>query len=492
MRQLIEPRRGFGVTPQRHQRHSGAMHRGRAPALPLPLHRGVKCRLRRFMRERKATLIPVAANQLRVIERRWRHGGERGRGNHERREDWKHSAHCDKKPEPYPESKPSLSDNLTGILQVVPALDAGGVERTTIEMAEALSQIGWRPLVASAGGRMEPALKEAGGMLLRLPLDTKSPHEIITNAFRLASIVRRRRVRLIHARSRAPAWSALLAARMTRVPFVTTYHGIYNASNLFKRFYNSVMIRGQAVIANSEWTARHIAREYHRKSGRIVVIPRGVDMLEFDPQKVSQERIAEIRAQWKVSIDEIIVLLPGRLTRWKGQLVLVDALAKLARDKALGTIHAVMIGDAQGRNDYTRDLRSAIAANGLGDHVTVAHHVTDMPAAYLAADVVVSASTDPEAFGRVTAEASAMGRPVIATNHGGSRETVLPNETGILTRPGDAVALAEALKTMVAAGPYWRKQMGERGHAYIASRFTTERMCAETIALYRELIAERR
>jgi glycosyltransferase involved in cell wall biosynthesis len=178
------------------------------------------------------------------------------------------------------------------------------------------------------------------------------------------------------------------------------------------------------------------------------------------------------------------------LTRWKGQLVLIDAMAKLAREKTLGPIHAVMIGDAQGRDDYTRELRAAIASHGLGARVTIANHVSDMPAAYLAADVVVSASIDPEAFGRVIAEASAMGRPVIATNHGGSRETVLPNETGVLTPAGDFVALAEAMKALVAAGPYWRKQMGERGRAYIASRFTTERMCAETIALYRELLAQ--
>lgn len=380
----------------------------------------------------------------------------------------------------------------TGVLQVVPALDAGGVERTTIEMAAALSEIGWRPLVASAGGRLEPQLKEAGGLLLRTPLDTKMPHELVANAFRLARIVSRRRVAVIHARSRAPAWSALMAARMTRVPFVTTYHGIYNASNMLKRFYNSVMIRGSAVIANSEWTAHHIAREYRRASGRIVVIPRGVDMLQFDPRTVPQERIDAMRAQWKVDTNRIIALLPGRFTRWKGQLVLVDALARLARDKALGDIHAVMIGDAQGRNDYAREVRSAVASHGLAQRVTIANHVSDMPAAYLAADIVVSASTDPEAFGRVAAEASAMGRPVIATDHGGSRETVVPNQTGILVPPRNARALADALVTFASASAYWRKQIGERGHAYIASRFTTERMCADTIALYRELIAERR
>lgn len=377
----------------------------------------------------------------------------------------------------------------TGILQVVPALDAGGVERTTIEMAAALSDIGWRPIVASAGGRLEPQLKEAGGLLLRTPLVTKLPHQMVANAFRLARIVSRRRVRLIHARSRAPAWSALMAARMTGVPFVTTYHGIYNASNPLKRFYNSVMIRGSAVIANSEWTAHHIAREYRRASGRIVVIPRGVDMLQFDPRAVAPDRVAAMRDQWKADESKIVVLLPGRLTRWKGQLVLIDALARLARERSLGNIHAVMIGDAQGRNEYVREVRSAVASHGLSGHVTIANHVPDMPTAYLASDIVVSASTDPEAFGRVAAEGAAMGRPVIATDHGGARETVLPEETGFLVPPGDQAALANALRLLI--NPERRAIMGAKGRAHIGAHFTVDRMCADTILLYRELIAQK-
>jgi glycosyltransferase involved in cell wall biosynthesis len=382
-----------------------------------------------------------------------------------------------------------VTDKDIAILQVVPALDAGGVERTTVEMTAALSQIGWRSLVASQGGRMEPDLSAAGGKLLRLPLASKAPHVMIANALHLARLVRQHRAAIVHARSRAPAWSALIAARMTGVPFVTTYHGFYNASNGVKRFYNSVMVRGKAAIANSQWTAEHIAREYRGARARIVVIPRGVDLAVFHPAAVAPERVARLRQDWAAQPDELVVLLPGRLTRWKGQRVLIDAMAQLARQNQASLLRAVLIGDAQGRRDYKAELRAAIAANGLEGRIVLADHVGDMAAAYLAADIVVSASTDPEAFGRVAAEGAAMGRPVIATDHGGARETVLPNASGLLVAPGNALALANALNALIAAGADVRAAMGAKGRAHIAARYTVDRMCADTIALYRELIA---
>jgi glycosyltransferase involved in cell wall biosynthesis len=380
-----------------------------------------------------------------------------------------------------------LPDSRPAILQVTPALDAGGVERTTLEIAAALSREGFRPLVASAGGRLGPQLEAAGGELLRMRLDTKAPHTIVANILRLARIIREHDVKLVHARSRAPAWSAWRAARMTGVPFVTTHHGIYNVSNGLKRFYNSVMVRADAVIANSQWTADHIATEYKLTPKRIVVIPRGVDLSLFDPAGVAPDRVAKLRAQWGAKPGDIVVLLPGRLTRWKGQLVLIAAFAELARANALGNLRAVLIGDAQGRCEYKAELRAAIRSGDLGERIVVADHVSDMAAAYLASEIVVSASTDPEAFGRVAAEASVMGRPIIATDHGGARETVLPNETGLLVPPGDAAALANAIQSL--AAPATRAAMGAKGRVHISARYTVDRMCADTIALYRELLA---
>jgi len=383
----------------------------------------------------------------------------------------------------------SSSDN-PAILQVIPALDAGGAERTAIDISRALVSDGWRALVASAGGRMESLLDEAGGKLFRLPVNSKKPHTILGNAVRLANLIRREGVGIIHARSRAPAWSALIAAQRTRIPFVTTYHGIYNASNPFKRFYNSVMVKSDAIIANSRWTADHIARQHGISCERIAVIHRGVDLEEFDPAGVSPDRIANLRSQWGIGAGERVILLPGRLTRWKGQLVFVAALAQLGRQGALANVKAMIAGDAQGREGYLQELRRAIAESGLQDVVRIVPHVSDMPAAYLGSDIVVSASTDPEAFGRVAAEAGAMGRAVVATDHGGARETVLADRSGLLVPPNDASALATALHTLLGTTADERERMGNEGRLHVRAKFALTRMCADTIALYRRVLSE--
>jgi glycosyltransferase involved in cell wall biosynthesis len=377
------------------------------------------------------------------------------------------------------------------ILQVIPSLDAGGAERTTVDVAAALAREGFQPLVASRGGRMETELVVSGGELIKLPLDTKAPHALAANAYRLRDLIRTRNIALVHARSRAPAWSALWAARMAKVPFVTTYHGIYNASNPLKRLYNSVMARADAVIANSQWTAAHIRSQYRFAPKNLVVIPRGIDLASFDPAGVASERAALLRAMWGVRDDDTVILLPGRLTRWKGQTVFIDALAQLQREGRLAGVRALLAGDPQGRTDYVSELRKAIVDAGLRDIVVIPGHTGDMPAAYLASDIVVSASTDPEAFGRVSAEASAMARPVIATNHGGSRETVLPGTSGLLVPPGDAKALANALAQLLSLDATSLLAMGMKGRAHIASQFTVEKMCADTIAVYRMLLAEK-
>jgi len=362
----------------------------------------------------------------------------------------------------------------------VPSLDAGGAERTAVDVAAALAHAGYAALVASEGGRLAGELAASGGELIALPMASKSPLTMIANAFALARIIRARNVKLVHARSRAPAWSGLWAAKMTGVPFVATYHGIYNAGNALKRFYNSAMVRGSAIIANSQWTADHIAREYGIAPERIAVIPRGVDLQAFDPASISPERIAALRSQWGVKDGELVILLPGRLTRWKGQLVLIDALKQLK----LANVRAILAGDAQGRDAYESELREA--SKGL--NVVIPGHVRDMAAAYLAADIVVSASTDPEAFGRVAAEAGAMGRAVIATDHGGARETVAADVSGLLVPPGDAAALARAINRLASLGAEGRAAMGAAAQNHICANFTREKMCADTLALYSRVL----
>ena len=375
------------------------------------------------------------------------------------------------------------------ILQVIPALETGGAERTTLDVAAALVREGFTALVASRGGRMEDELAKSGGELIRMEAASKSPRVMLSNALSLRDLIRKRNVSLIHARSRAPAWSALTAASMADIPFVTTYHGIYNAGNPLKRFYNSVMIRADAVIANSQWTADHILREHKRKPKRLVVIPRGVDLEVFDPAAMPPDRTAQMRKEWGVGEDDFVALLPGRLTRWKGQGVLIDALALLKAKGALSNARAILAGDAQGRDDYEKELREKIETAGLSAHVFIVGHVSDMATAYAASDVVISASTDPEAFGRVAPEASAMAKPVIATDHGGARETVLTNVSGFLVPPGDAEALARALERVIATPPHGRVNMGMAGRAHIIRNYSRERMCNETIELYRALIS---
>ena len=376
------------------------------------------------------------------------------------------------------------------ILQVIPALETGGAERSALDVAAALVRDGFAALVASEGGRLEHELAQSGAEPIRMSASTKAPHVIFANALKLRGIIARRNVKLIHARSRAPAWSALIAAKLADIPFVTTYHGIYNASNALKRFYNAVMVRGDAVIANSQWTEAHIRSEYRTPPKKLVVVPRGVDLERFDPAGVNPDRVAQMRAWWKVSDAEFVVLLPGRLTRWKGQGVLIGALAQLKERGTLGRIHAVLAGDAQGRDAYEAELKAKIAAAGLADRVHIVGHVADMATAYAASDVVVSASTDPEAFGRVAAEAGAMAKPVIAADHGGARETVLANVSGTLVAPGDSAALARALEQIAAMPPETRAGMGAAGRAHIVRNYSKERMCSETLALYRSLIGD--
>lgn len=360
------------------------------------------------------------------------------------------------------------------ILQVLPALDAGGVERGTLEIAEAIQAAGFRALVASAGGRLVPALEALGARHITLPLATKSPLGIWRNAASLARLVHAEGIAILHARSRAPAWSAWLAARRTGVAFVTTYHGTYGEGFPGKRLYNSVMARGQRVIAISRHIGEHVAAT-HGVASR--VIPRGVDLRYFDPALVAPGRIAAIRAAWDVPPGASVILLPARLTRWKGQSVLIEAMS------GMGNAVAVLAGDPQGRDAYVRELQALAEARGVA--IRLPGHVTDMPAALLAADVVVHASIEPEAFGRTVIEAQAMGRMVIAADLGGPRETVAHGVTGWLTSPGDAPALAAQMRAALALEPDVRTAIGRAARLGVP---TMEAMQSATMALYRELL----
>ena len=382
---------------------------------------------------------------------------------------------------------PDLSGQT--ILQVIPDLSAGGAERTTVEMAEAITGAGGRALVASAGGRLESALAEVGGELIPMNAASKNPLTIRKNTRLIEAIVAEQSVTLIHARSRAPAWSAYVAARRTETPFVTTYHGAYSGRSGLKKRYNSVMARGDLVIANSEWTAAHVMEIHDTPRERIVTIPRGVDFASFDPAKVSEERIADLKSTWQIEPgdDRLVFVLPGRLTSWKGQSLAIDALGALdgaERDR----LHLVLAGDDQGRKRYVAELEDKIIAHKLGGTVSIVGHTSDMPAAYMAADVVVAPSTRPEAFGRVAAEASAMAKAVIVADHGGQRETVIEGQTGTRAEPGSAASLTACIRTLVNLRREARDAMGTAGQAFVREHFSKKQLQTATLNVYARLL----
>ncbi len=389
-----------------------------------------------------------------------------------------------------PDSKVKRSglENMPTVLQVLPALGgSGGVERGAVEIAGAIVQAGGRALVASEGGMLVHDLGRVKAEHIHLPLASKNPVVMYRNIARLMTIIQVEGVDIVHARSRAPAWSAYFACKRTGTPFVTTFHGTYSIGNWLKRGYNAVMTYGRRVIAISDFIGGHIRRHYGVKVEKIRVIHRGVDIDRFDPEKVSAERVIKLASDWRLPDGKRIVMLPGRLTRWKGQLVLIEAVAKLGRKD----LCVLLVGSDQGRIDYRREIESKIIALGLEEIVRIVDQCDDMPAAYKLTDLVVSASTDPEAFGRVIVEAQAMGRPVVAADHGGARETVIEGVTGWLAKPGDADALAEALTIGLDLSEDARNAIAERATEHARTKFSKTQMCDKTLDVYNEVLAER-
>jgi glycosyltransferase involved in cell wall biosynthesis len=373
-------------------------------------------------------------------------------------------------------------------------LETGGAERTTIDIAAALVQRGDRAIVASHGGRLVDELRAAGGEFVRLPVAFKNPAILLANAARLVKLIRRERVDIVHARSRAPAWSALLACKRTGNALVTTYHGAYAERSAMKRFYNSIMARGDMVIANSNYTANLIRARYGTPAERVTVIHRGTDLHRFDIRSVDPARRNVLRQAWGIGRGQRIVLNLARLTGWKGQTILIEA-ATLPPLSTLRDVTIVLAGDEQGRAKYRAELKALIGSRGLDDRVLIVGHVEDAPAALAVTDVAVIASTEPEAFGRSAVEAQAMGVPVVATALGATIETILApptvpdsERTGWLVPPGDPAALAAALAEALALPPDRAQSIASRARAH-AENFSTAVMQAATLAVYDKVLS---
>jgi glycosyltransferase involved in cell wall biosynthesis len=375
-------------------------------------------------------------------------------------------------------------DRPLTVLQVLPALDTGGVERGTVEMVQAIVRAGGSALVASSGGRLVAAVERAGGTHIMLKLASKNPARIWSNAARLAFLIRAAEVDIVHARSRAPAWSAWLACHRTAARFVTTWHGVYSENAPGKRRFNAVMARGERVIAISHFIAARVLSRYNVDPDRLRIIPRGVDPVLFDPNAVSGHRVARLSAEWRLPDGATTIILPARLTRWKGHLVMVEALARLDRQD----VCLVMVGAEQGRKKFRKELLARAEQLGVTERIRIVGHCDDMPAALMLADIVVNPSIEPEPFGRTVIEAQAMGRPVIVSDQGGTAETVEHGVTGWRVPPNNPVVLASAINYLLSLPDAERAALGHQARASVITNYTTEAMQNATMDVYRELL----
>lgn len=373
------------------------------------------------------------------------------------------------------------------VMQIIPVLGPGGAEQGCIDVGAELVRVGSQAIVVSNGGRRVHELKRHGVKHIDLPVHSKNPFIIHKNIKRLRELIIQNNVDIVHVRSRAPAWSAYFAVKGTNAKFITTCHAPYNISGKLKNTYNSVMTKGERVIAISNHVANYMANNYKMDVNRIRLIHRGVDLSKFHPSHIKPAQLINLSKKWRIPEHAQIVMLPGRLTRWKGHHVLIDAMAKLNRKD----VFCVLIGSDQGRSAYTEELKQAIDDKKLGGQIRIVDHCDDMPAAYMCSTVIVSASIEPEGFGRIPIEAQAMGRPIIATDHGGAQETVIHNQTGWLVPPEDSESLAKVLELALDMTNEQKNIMAQNAIAHIAHNFSKEKMMDETLNVYAELLQEK-
>lgn len=371
------------------------------------------------------------------------------------------------------------------VLQVLPELDQGGVEIGTIEIASELQKKGYTNFVASQGGRLAHSLDRMKVKHFTLPLKTKNPLKMYLNSLKLEKIIRENGINIVHARSRAPAWSAYWAAKRAGVKFLTTFHGTYGLGPKgIKKFYNRVMTYGDLVIAISQHIKQHMIDNYGVDENKIRLVYRCVNTEKFNPDEVNVERMIKIMEDHNLPEDKRIILLVGRLTRWKGQKLLIEALEKI-KDK---DFFCVFVGDDQGRDYYTNELRETIKEKGMEGRFAFIRHLDDVPAMMMLSDIVVSASTDPEAFGRIAAEGQAMGKIVVASNIGGSLENIKNGISGKLFESGNADSLAETLEWALSLSGEEREKFALEGKKNVKENFTKQIMCDKTLAVYNELL----
>ena len=377
------------------------------------------------------------------------------------------------------------------VLQVIPKLGYGGAETGCYDIAHFLSENDCGSFLATSGGELLKFIKKDKVKLIRLPVHSKNPLLMLFNTLVLAIYIIFFKINIIHARSRAPAWSCYFAALITGRIFVTTFHGTYNFKSKLKKFYNSIMLRAKLTIAGSNFIFSHINEnysEYLSRKNKLRVIFRGINIDYYHSKNISVLKQEKLKQEWGLSSNKFTILLPGRLTYWKGQEKFIESLNILIEDYNITNFQAIVLGSDQGRKVYTKKLINLVQRYRLNKKVKFIPHCKEMPLAYSLADVVVSASIEPEAFGRVSVEAQSMGKPIIASNIGGSKETVINKKTGFLYKYDDPRELAKSLNTVIQLSPDELKLMGNEGRKNITKKFDVETMCQSNLKEYRRLV----
>mgnify|MGYP001039265313 FL=1 len=380
----------------------------------------------------------------------------------------------------------SLSNIDYSVLQVLPHLDSGGLVNGAVEISRTLSNNNLGSYITTSGGRRLHEVTRFGTEVIIAPVHSKNPVTIYRNISKIKKIIKNNNIDIIHARSRSPAWSSQYAAKKMKIPFITTFHGTYGIENMIKKKYNGAMINADKIIAISNFIAGHIKREYKVIKEKIVVIPRGVDLSIFDSARVREQRLIDISNKFDLKEENHTILLPARMTRWKGHNLLIEAVKKLKRNDII----CLFVGDVQTKKQYVKELESKIKKMGLTNNFRFLGAQQDMPAIFKLADVVISASTKPEAFGRVVAESLAMGRPTISVNHGGGAEIIRDKMTGWLFKSGNVNDLCKKISMALDLNKGQRLILSEKCIQNIKENYDIKFMCDRTLKLYSELVKE--
>ena len=376
------------------------------------------------------------------------------------------------------------------VLQVIPKLGFGGAETGCYDLAHYLYEQDCKSYIATSGGELLKYVDKKKVKIIKLPVHSKNPILILLNSIILTLIILFLNINIVHARSRAPAWSCLIATKLTFRKLVTTFHGTYNFSSNFKKFYNSVMVRSDLLIAGSNFIFSHINENYLKylnSKKKFLVIFRGINTEYFDQENLKKNSVSKLKTLWQIEDNSKVILLPGRLTSWKGQELFIEAINKFKKLNSDVDFTAVILGNDQGRTVYKKKLERLVEQYNLTNDFRFIGKCEYMPAAYMLADIVISSSIEPEAFGRVSVEAQSMKKPIIASNIGGSNETIIDNKTGILFESGNAESLSKKINEIINLDTLTLELMGKEGRKNVINRFNIEKMCLNTYSEYKKL-----